>query len=326
MIIDCHNHLGLDDRFYRSGAHPYAQDLPTMHDIGGDCGISNWITFPFVSYLGQPDTDLPSPPKGLEAPYAWENLRLALELREQYPELGHDCLQFAMLDPARKTSDQIAALRELRKRYPIAGLKIQATIVASPITALRDVGAAFLDLAAEWDIPVLIHTSVAPDDPWSQAGEIAAIAASRPDVRFCLAHSCRFDRPVLDQIAELPNAWFDCSAHLIHCMSVVENLPNVAVPSRRFPSDYRDPVQVLADLAEAYPKKMLWGSDSPYYSWVEAPGSACPELKATYREEVGCLKALESETTEAIAGRNTMDFLGMPEGAIPVISGHERMS
>ena len=36
MIIDCHNHVGLDDRLYRSGAHPYAQDLPTMTGIGGE--------------------------------------------------------------------------------------------------------------------------------------------------------------------------------------------------------------------------------------------------------------------------------------------------
>ena len=68
MIIDCHNHVGLDDQLYRSGAHPYAQDLPTMTRIGGESGVSNWIAFPFVSYRGQPDTEIPPPPAGLEAP------------------------------------------------------------------------------------------------------------------------------------------------------------------------------------------------------------------------------------------------------------------
>lgn len=318
MIIDCHSHIGQDDRLYRSGAHPYAQDLPTMTGIGGSHGVTNWIAFPFVSYLGQPDTDLPPPPDGLGAPYAWENLRLAGELRVQYPELGRSCLQFAILDPARRVNEQIAALRSLRSRYPIAGLKIQATIIASPISALRESGAGFLDLAAEWDIPVLIHTSVAADDPWSPAGEIVSIAASRPDVRFCLAHSCRFDRPVLDQVAELPNAWFDCSAHLIHCLGVVRELPIIARPDRRFRSDFRDPVQVLADLAQAYPGKLLWGSDSPYYSWVEPPGSALLELKATYHEEIECLKALDKAVIGEISDRNTMNFLGTPERTLPV--------
>lgn len=326
MIIDCHNHIGADDRFYRSGAHPYAQDLPTLHSVGGACGISNWIAFPFVSYLGQPDTDLPAPPEGLEAPYAWENLRLARELREQYPELGRDCLQFAMIDPSRCTDGQVRALRDLRERYPIAGFKIQATIIASPITALGNTGACFLDLASEWDVPVLIHTSVAEDDPWSQAGDIASIAASRPDVRFCLAHSCRFDRPVLDRVAELANAWFDCSAHLIHCLSVLHDLPNIARADRRFPGDYRDPVQILASLAETYPGKMLWGSDSPYYSWVEAPGSGFPDLKTTYQEEVACLDALGTDVIATVAGRNTMRFLGAPDGAFPATNSPASVS
>ena len=318
MIIDCHNHVGLDDQLYRSGAHPYAQDLPTMTEIGGENGVSNWIAFPFVSYRGQPDTEMPPPPAGLEAPYAWENLRLGRELREQYPELGRDCLQFAILDPARHTGLQIKALRDLRTQFPIAGLKIQATIIASPIAALRDEGACFLDLAAEWNIPVLIHTSVAENDPWSPAGEIASIAASRPDVRFCLAHSCRFDRRVLDQVAELANTWFDCSAHLIHCLSVTKELPNIARLERRFPGDYRNPVQILSDLAAAYPGKMLWGSDSPYYCWIEPPGSVCPNLKATYREEIECLKALPDPTIAEIAVRNPMEFLAMPEGSFPL--------
>jgi hypothetical protein len=165
---------------------------------------------------------------------------------------------------------------------------------------------------------VLIHTSVAENDPWSPAGEIASIAASRPDVRFCLAHSCRFDRSVLDRVAELPNAWFDCSAHLIHCQSVVQELPNIARLERRFPGDYRNPVQILSDLAAAYPGKMLWGSDSPYYCWIEPPGSACPNLKATYREEIECLKAQSERVIAEIAVRNPMEFLAMPERSFPL--------
>jgi hypothetical protein len=28
VLIDCHNHLGVDLFFYLNGYHPYAQDLP----------------------------------------------------------------------------------------------------------------------------------------------------------------------------------------------------------------------------------------------------------------------------------------------------------
>ncbi|MEZ5277287.1 MAG: amidohydrolase family protein [Opitutaceae bacterium] len=317
MIIDCHNHLGADDELFRSGALPYGQDLLTMTSIGRAGGVTNWIVFPFVHYRGQPGTLLPPPPGELAAPFAWENLRLAGELRHQLPEQGRDCLQFAMLDPARNTDLQIAALRRLRDQYPIAGLKIQATVIKSPIGALHDVGSCFVDLAAEWDIPFIIHTSVIDNDPWSQADEIAGIAESRPDVRFCLAHSCRFDRSVLDRIAGLANAWFDCSAHLIHCQSVVRELPIVAPPGRRFKSDYRDPVRVLADLAAAYPGKLIWGSDSPAYLWIEPAGSALPSLIATYQEETACLRALPEAVIREIAAKNTMNWLGTAEGSFP---------
>lgn len=317
MIIDCHNHIGTDSELYRSGALPYAQDLLTMTTMGGAGGITNWIVFPFISYLGQPDSRMPAPPDDLQAPYAWENLRLSQELRDQLPDAGRACLQFAMVDPSRKQDLQVAALRKLRETYPIAGLKIQATLIRSPISALRENGSVFVDLASEWDIPFIIHTSVAENDLWSQASEIADIAASRPDVRFCLAHSCRFDRTVLDRVAELPNAWFDCSAHIIHCLAATRELPIIAPPPRRFQTDFQDPVRVLADLAAAYPGKLIWGSDSPAYLWIEPAGSGLLSLRASYHEETSCLRALPDATVHEIAAANTMQMLGTPAGAFP---------
>src|SRR5690606_4515208 len=89
-----------------------------------------------------------------------------------------------------------------------------------------------------------------------------------PNVRFCVAHSLRYDREQLDRLAQMPNAWFDCSAHRIHCDLAVANSGSIAPLERRFDSDYTRPAQVLRDLAEAYPNKMMWGSDSPFYSYV----------------------------------------------------------
>ena len=51
MLIDCHNHLGVDLFFYLNGYHPYAQDLPTLVTEGQHCGISRWVVFPFVANL-----------------------------------------------------------------------------------------------------------------------------------------------------------------------------------------------------------------------------------------------------------------------------------
>jgi predicted TIM-barrel fold metal-dependent hydrolase len=148
-----------------------------------------------------------------------------------------------------------------------------------------------------------------PSDIWSQASDIVDIAKSRPDVRFNIAHSCRFDRTQLDRIAELPNAWFDCSAHRIHCDLAIKESAVVAPPERRFKSDYNSPSTVLLDLAMTYPGKMMWGSDSPYYSWVAMDGDAPYSLRSTYDLEVATLLALPMSIQQEVSETNTLSWL-----------------
>ncbi len=153
-------------------------------------------------------------------------------------------------------------------RFPFYGLKIQATVIKSDVNALLREGRGFLDLAAEFNLPFLIHSSVAPEDTWSQARDILKVAEATPQVRFCLAHSCRYDRECLDRVAELPNTWFDCSAHRIHCESVVHGWPNVAPRGPAFSRGLHQSHGVMQALAEAYPTKFIWGSDTPFQSYV----------------------------------------------------------
>jgi predicted TIM-barrel fold metal-dependent hydrolase len=316
VLIDCHNHLGVDLFFYLNGYHPYAQDLPAMVTEGRHCGIDRWVVFPMVSNL---TFDVPAMrqtklvPGGCETvPYAFENERMLRELYELYPDLGRLTLPFAILDPLREPAAQIRKLRELHARFPFHGLKIQATVIKSDVNALLREGRGFLDLAAELNLPFLIHSSVAPEDTWSQARDILKVAEATPRVRFCLAHSCRYDRECLDRVAELPNTWFDCSAHRIHCESVVRGFPNVAPPARRFDADYRNPTAVMQALAAAYPTKFIWGSDSPFQSYVDKDYS----LRSTYAEEVACLNALPAKLQQAIAHDNLLALLQLKDATV----------
>jgi predicted TIM-barrel fold metal-dependent hydrolase len=254
---------------------------------------------------------------GCEAvPYAFENERMLREIYELYPDLGRYTLPFAILDPTREPAAQVRRLRELHREFPFHGLKIQPTIIQSEIRSLLTVGRGFVDLAAELDLPFLIHSSVAPDDVWSQASDILDVAAANPHVRFCLAHSCRFDRACLDRVAELPNTWFDCSAHRIHCEGVLRGLRYVAPAERRFPADYRDPTAVLAAMAAAYPKKLIWGSDTPFQSYVAKDGDSFVSLRSTYAAETDCLHALSSDARAAIAHSNLLDLLRLKDERI----------
>ena len=320
MLIDCHNHVGASPRFTIAD-FPYAQDLPTLVNEGDRYGITHWIVFPFSLNLtfnfaalrcGEFITD-----GGVETiPYAFENRRLRNEVYIFFPEFADRILPFASVDPSRRQEDQVRELQALHAERPIHGLKIQATTLRANVLDLLGAGRVLLEFAAAHDLPFIIHSSVASYDTWSRAADILRVAEATPQVRFCLAHSCRFDRHYLDRVEQLPNTWFDISAHGIHCTSAVKGLPIVAAPERRFPSDYENPARVLRDLADRYPRKLLWGSDSPFYSFISEKFS----MKSTYAAEVSYLKALPKNHQERVAGANILDFLRLKPGS--GIRGH----
>ncbi len=312
ILIDVHTHIGTDLLFYLQKHYPYAQDWISLVKEGERHGISRFVVFPMVSHIGLDWNGLCEGKiiTGKEAivPYAFENRRMMVEIQERFPDHAKKALPLWMVDPSRNPEGQVQAIRDLNQQYPCVGLKVQATVIQSYIRDFLGKGGVLLDLAEEKGWPVLIHTSVHPEDPWSCVKDILTVTKSRPRIRFNLAHSCRFDLAALDQIAELPNAWFDCSAHRIHCQLAVENHLAVAQGKSRFPSDYRDPFQVLSDLAERYPTKLMWGSDAPFDSYIDDQMG----LKSSYQEEVEVLHRLEAAVKHRIGYTNTMNFLGLP--------------
>lgn len=322
MLIDVHNHLGADLLFYLHGDFPYSQQLVQMQQEGGALGITHWVAFPFVSYAAMDVTKfreggIAFDSGGLESvPYAFENRRLLEECQVLFPEEGKRILPFMIVDPMRHTDAQAKELVKLSSEYRFHGIKIQSTIIQSDIKRLAHEGKVFLDLAREWDIPFLIHSSVAKDDLWAQAHDILDIAEANPDIRFCTAHSCRFDKECLDRVNELPNAWFDNSAHCIHCVGAVDNLPYIAPKERRFDSDYSDPGRVTTDLAAAYPDKFMWGSDSPFYSYAAAISGKVVKLISTYDAEMKALRAAGEEAVKRITSTNTLKFLKLADESI----------
>ena len=323
MLIDCHNHVGADLLVYLHGDFPYAQQLVDMQQEGGALGVTHWVVFPFVSYAAMDVTAFREGEvrfgtgTSLETvPYAFENRRLLEECHRLFPEEGKRTLPFVMVDPMRDTGVQARELEKLREEHRFHGIKIQSTIIQSNIKRLAHEGSIFLDLARAWDIPFLIHSSVAESDVWAQAHDILDIAEANPDIRFCAAHSCRYDRECLDRVQALPNAWFDCSAHCIHCDGVVQELPYVARKERRFDTDYTDPARVIADLAAAYPDKFLWGSDSPFYSYAAAINGQVVKLISTYEKEVAALKACGEEVVRRVADVNTRAYLKLADESL----------
>ncbi len=246
-------------------------------------------------------------------PYQFENQQMLSEVFDLFDDLAPRVRPFVIIDPSRQTEEQIRGLEGLAERYAIAGLKVQATMVKARVTDLPRTG--FLDLAERHDWPVLIHSAVHPDDTWSQVADILDVVQATPRVRFNVAHTLRFDKPALDRLAELPNAWFDVSAFCIHCDLATEDSPVVAVPDRRFATDYGDCGQALCDLAAAYPDRLLWGSDAPYYSYVapytDAEGNTTVfNLRSSMVRETAALRSLPEDLLQRVAGDNPRAWLG----------------
>lgn len=266
-MIDCHSHIGVDLLLYLRGYFPYSQQLKTLVDEGHSLGIDRWIVFPFISNLSLDLSELRQGNivyPGMDAiPYEWENRRTMEEIYTLFPEEGRFVIPFVIADPLRAPQAQAAALRKLKEEYSFYGIKLQTTLLQAPIKSLLGEGKVLLELAEEWNFPLLIHSSVLPDDHWAQASDILDVAEATPNVRFCLAHSLRYDHAQLERLAALPNTWFDCSAHRIHCQLATENNPSVAPPKRRFESDYSQPERVLRDLAECYPHKLCGAAIHP---------------------------------------------------------------
>jgi len=313
ILIDAHTHVGADLSIYLRGHFPYALDWPSLVDQGRQEGIGRFVVFPMVTHLG---LNVEESRQGRFAtggawekvPYAFENRRMMIEIDRRFPEFSHRALPLWMLDPSREAKSQREALEALHQEFRCSGLKIQATMIRSFVKDLLGSGECLLDLAEEKNWPILIHTSVHPDDPWSRVEDILEVTRSRPGIRFNLAHSCRFDVAALDEIATLPNAWFDCSAHIIHCRLAAENSPVVATPSRRFATDYRNPAGVLADLASRYPDKLMWGSDAPFHSYCDDN----LDLLSSYPAEAQVLHQLDEAVVQRIASANILAFLGTP--------------
>jgi predicted TIM-barrel fold metal-dependent hydrolase len=292
-----------------------------MMQEGGALGITHWVVFPFVSYAAMDITKFRSGDvafgNGIETvPYAFENRRLLEECQRLFPEEGRKTLPFVMVDPMRHTDVQAKELVKLRSEYRFHGIKIQSTIIQADIRRLAHEGRVFLDLAREWDVPFLIHSSVAESDLWAQARDILDIAEANPDIRFCAAHSCRYDKECLDRLNALPNAWFDCSAHCIHCVGAVDDLPYIAPRTRRFDTDYTRPDKVIADLAAAYPNKFMWGSDSPFYSYAAEINGQVVRLISTYEKEMAALNWNPAEVVKRITATNTRAYLKLQDESI----------
>lgn len=321
-IIDCHSHVGVGMKAWACGEYPYAQSIEGMYYRQIAAGVDVNIVFPFGPDLyfdlqGLVEGRMEPAARPLSpAPYAAENLMLMREIFCICPEYQNRFIPFVSVDPGRMVAEQIAALEALEKEYPIYGIKISPVSCQTPITALLCEGQPFLEFARRRNLPFLLHTTVDPQETFSHARLAFEVIDAVEDVRFCLAHCAAFHRDFLDRAAAAANVWVDTAALAIQVLGTFQNHIAFAPESDRFPADYSDHVDVMRRLCAAYPKTIIWGTDSPYYTFIARRRQGESDdsfeefrLKANYEDEKAALDALPPQVRTAAANTNTLRFL-----------------
>lgn len=309
MLYDVHAHVGLDLGFYLRGWWPYAATAQDMLQHLESNGIGHGVVFPFGLPSAFDPCDFSRSGKITllhdRTPFDVENQHLADELDRI--DTHRRLSMLAMFDPTRRIEEQMYQLELLKGRY--VGLKLQATIIESPVHALLKEGRPILEFADAHALPVLIHTSIIPSDRYSQVVDCLRVAEAFPRVRFNLAHSLRFDAAGLRRAAQLPNVWVDCSAHLAHCDLARANSPVVAPAGSRVDADYTRPAQVLEAIHDllggASKHKYMWGSDNPFMSWCDDTIRSI----FSYRQEAEVLHALPAAVRESMGTRGPEAWL-----------------
>lgn len=318
-VIDVHTHVGISPGGYISQGYPYCLSLEDLAIRMKILGISYSVVFPFGTFYYALTRSKEKKVRVSERisrfPYELANQNLFNEIFEIFPRYSELFLPFGMFDPSRKQAAQVGLLKTLTDRYPLYGLKTVTSYSQANVTdLLSERGRCILEFAGDLDIPVTIHTSVAPGDPWANVFSILDVVSANPEVRFCLAHTCRFSKAALDTADQLANCFVDVSAFHIHCQLAVQGSPSIAEKDERFDADYDRPLQALKQLAEAYPHTLCWGTDTPAYyyinRWVDDRGKLHrSDLKCEWDVEALALKQLDGQTRRRIAYENPLRLL-----------------
>jgi predicted TIM-barrel fold metal-dependent hydrolase len=319
--IDSHSHAGVELKAYSRMEFPYAETIEGLYHRQISAGVDVNVVFPFSGDLFFDPVELregirtPARSPASRVPYAVENRLLLREVFEYCPELSLRFLPFVSMDPAREVAAQLDELNALDEEYAIYGLKINPVGCQSHVIKLLSEGRPLMELAERKGWPILFHTAPRVLDEYSGAEDVFQVVSECPGLRFCLAHCILFHRDLLDHAAEVANVWVDTAAMKIQVDLVRQLVEEGTVRGDQLiDADYSDYLNVMRAIVAAYPDTILWGSDTPAYSYIcrRKQGEDTYRTfryKGVYEDEIQALRGLSEEDRTRVSNGNTLAFL-----------------
>ena len=319
-IIDIHSHAGVSLKPYMRTEFPYCQSVEDLYyrQIAG--GVDVNVVFPFSEDLYfDPEQvkegyAVPARAPISDVPFGLENKMLFTEVYSFCREHWQRFLPFVCIDPERDVEGQLRTLTDLDAQYPLYGLKAVPVSSQARLDGLLGPCEAIMDFAVARDLPFLFHVTTYPGDQWSQVSYAFRIAERYPDSRICLAHCIGFDRASLERADAMENIWVDTAALKIQVDLAHERNAVMPADEALFEADYSSHVKVMNALMEQFPNTIIWGTDSPAYSYIcgrrESTGKFQEfRLKGFYEQEVEALDGLCPDLREKAGTTNSLAFL-----------------
>ena len=293
-VVDIHTHsTGIAMYRMIQGKYPVSQDIVDLSETAKANAVDFMVTFPMPTTVyydaRKMRDDRVYVPSGVEEyPYQYENQSLVAMVRNLKLENMLPFLSFSLHD---KIPQQLENIRQLAQQYNVYGLKYHGTLEQKGIRCPEF--EEFAALAAQLNIPILLHSEISPV---AHPLDALAFAREHPEVRLCVAHAANMFAPFYAQAqdAQLPNLFMDSAPLLRIC-------DDPGAKSQCMPFDYEDPVSVLKSLHAALPNGLLWGTDMPWHRFFRKDGQL-----STYSQEAALLQ--QSGLVDAIS-QNTCRFL-----------------
>lgn len=293
--IDVHTHsVGIAMGQMLANSYPFGQDICDLSECirrnNIDFAISFPMTYPVYFNINEMKFNKKYVKTGNgEFPYQLENYSIARVIDEMEID---NILPFLAVSTNDKIDEQLCAINDICQNYEIYGIKYHPKIERKSV--LTKEFEPFVLFALDNNLPMMIHSDMSDE---ANPNNIFELVRKYENLRVCIAHCAHFDEEFWMQINNYDNVYVDASPLRRICHDMDKQ------GTKKMGIDFKCPEDVFKHLFELAPKHLVWGTDTPYYRFIDGDNSS-----RFYSDESKIL--LKSDISKEISDNSVRFLLG----------------